>query len=340
MDSKIKSSPLTLRRLRQNSHVRALTRQHRVSVEQLIQPHFVVEGLKDRQAIPGLTGVYRENTETLLKQIESDLKVGANKLLLFPVPAEKAQAQFPQSKLSQSQYDFASDQIAAIKKRFGNDLWLSVDVCLCSTTNHGHCGILNEAGDHLDNGSTVSELARAAAQYAQAGADCVAPSDMMDGRIGAIREALDAKQDEKTLVMSYAAKFHSKFYGPFRLAADSAPKGENRLKDRATYQIDPGNFKDALASALRDEQEGADILMVKPGLPYLDILQSLSQEILKPWAVYEVSGEYASVELMAKEGLIAGPEAHLEAWTAFVRSGASMIITYGARNAQEWLKRL
>jgi porphobilinogen synthase len=326
--------------------VRELVREHRVSVDQLIQPHFVVEGIKAREDIPGLTGTYRETPDTLLKQVEKDLEAGANKLLLFGVPASKKASAFDPS--------FTAGQIAALKKRFGDELFVAVDVCLCSSTTHGQCGVLTLEGDHVDNSATVGELAKAALAYAQAGADCVAPSDMMDGRIGAIRRALDAasinnEKDEasqlpasaakleRTLLMSYSAKFHSKFYGPFRVAADSAPKGG--LKDRATYQIDPGSPRDALASSLRDAAEGADILMVKPGMPYLDVLAKLSAEIPKPWAVYEVSGEFAAIELMAKQGLINGPAAHVEAWTSFVRAGASMIITYGARFAREWLEQ-
>jgi porphobilinogen synthase len=150
---------------------------------------------------------------------------------------------------------------------------------------------------------------------------------------------LDQAGLERTLLMSYSAKFHSKFYGPFRVAADSAPKGGTSLKDRATYQIDPGSPRDALASSLRDAEEGADILMVKPGLPYLDVLADLSRQIPKPWAVYEVSGEFAAIELMAAQGLVNGPAAHVESWTAFVRAGASMIITYGARSAKLWLEQ-
>jgi porphobilinogen synthase len=163
---------------------------------------------------------------------------------------------------------------------------------------------------------------------------------MMDGRVGAIRSALDERGLERSLIMSYSAKFHSRFYGPFRAAADSAPKGGVGLKDRATYQIDPGSPRDAFASSWRDAEEGADILMVKPGLPYLDMLARLSDEIPKPWAVYEVSGEYAAIELLAREGLMPGPAAHVEAWTAFVRAGASMIITYGARYARQWLEQM
>jgi porphobilinogen synthase len=211
-------------------------------------------------------------------------------------------------------------------------------VCLCSATPHGHCGVLNDAHDHLDNDASVEELVAAALAYARAGADCVAPSDMMDGRIGAIREALDANGLERTVLMSYAAKFHSSFYGPFRVAADSAPKGELKLTDRGSYQIDPSRRGDAFQSVERDVLEGADILMVKPGMPYLDVLADLSRTYQHPWAVYEVSGEYAGIELMAQAGLADRVRAHREAWTGFVRAGASMIISYGTRHAREWLE--
>jgi len=320
---------LSLRRLRQNAHIRELTQEYRVSVNQLIQPLFVVEGISKPEIIPGLTGTFRDTPDSILKTIENDLESGVRKFLLFGVPGSKAAKNFD--------YGFTTRQIAEIKKRFGKDVFLSVDVCLCSSTTHGQCGILNVEGDHVENAATVSELAKAALNYAQAGADCVAPSDMMDGRIAAIRGALDQANLERTLLMSYSAKFHSKFYGPFRVAADSAPKGDVALKDRATYQIDPARPSDALASSLRDAAEGADILMVKPGLPYLDVLAQLTREINKPWAVYEVSGEFAAIELMAEKGLVNGPMAHRESWTAFVRAGASMIITYGARYAQNWL---
>jgi len=320
----------SLRRLRQSSAVRELTREVDVSVQQMIQPLFVVEGIKDRESIPGLTGVYRDTPETLLKQVEKDLESGVRKFLLFGVPGEK--------KLNQFDPSFTAAQIASLRKRFGKDVFLSVDVCLCSSTTHGQCGILNAEGDHVENAATVAELAKAGLTYAQAGADCVAPSDMMDGRVGAIRAALDGAGLERTLIMSYSAKFHSKFYGPFRVAADSAPKG-SQLQDRATYQIDPACPRDALASSLRDVEEGADILMVKPGMPYLDVLADLSRQIAKPWAVYEVSGEFAAIELMAEKGLINGPAAHREAWTAFRRAGASIIITYGARMAREILEK-
>jgi porphobilinogen synthase len=327
----VKNSGLTLRRLRQNPLARDLVREYRVSVDQMIQPLFVVEGLRDQESIPGLTGTFRDTSDSLLKTVEKDLEVGVKKFILFGVPQEKKSKDF--------RADFTAQQIANLKKRFGKDIFLSTDVCLCSFTHHGHCGVMNAEGDHLENESTVEELASLALSYAQAGADCVAPSDMMDGRVGAIRSKLEAAGLHQTLLMSYSAKFHSKFYGPFRLAADSAPKGEMKLKDRATYQIDPASPKDAYLSSIRDLEEGADILMVKPGLPYLDVLSRLSSEIKKPWAVYEVSGEFAGIELMAQNGLINGPAAHVEAWTAFVRAGASIIITYGARFAKDYLER-
>jgi porphobilinogen synthase len=321
---------LTLRRLRQDAHIRGLTRGIRPHPEQFIQPLFVVEGIAEREVIPGLTGVYRETPASLLTQIEADLAAGCSKFLLFGVPAAHSSHDVD--------WSFTTAQIAAIKQRFGQDVWLTVDVCLCSSTPHGHCGVLNDSADHVDNAASVRELVAAAVSYARAGADCVAPSDMMDGRIGAIREALDEQGLERTVLMSYAAKFHSSFYGPFRVAADSAPKGEvSRLGDRASYQIDPTRANDALQSVERDVAEGADILMVKPGMPYLDILADLSRQFAHPWAVYEVSGEYAGIELLAEQGLADRVRAPREAWSSFVRAGASMIISYGARHAKEWL---
>jgi porphobilinogen synthase len=319
---------MNYRRLRQSTAIRELVREVRVSSDQLIQPQFVVEGLSAREAVPGLTGVYRETPSSLLKQVEADFEAGVRKLLLFGVPAEK--------KLRGFDPTFVVRQIESLRKAFGKDLFISTDVCLCSSTSHGQCGILNAEGDHVENAATVEALAQVALAYAQAGADCVAPSDMMDGRVRAIRSTLDQAGLDRTLLMSYSAKFHSRFYGPFRVAADSAPKGGG-LKDRATYQIDPARPSDALLCSLRDAEEGADILMVKPGLPYLDVLSDLTRQIPKPWAVYEVSGEFAAIELMAQHGLVNAPLAHLESWTALVRAGARMIITYGARSAQEWL---
>jgi porphobilinogen synthase len=322
-------SSLGLRRLRQNEHVRALTRDVHLQLSQLIQPLFVGESNRAPEAVPGLTGVHQDSPESLLRQVEQDLKAGVNKFLLFGVPAARA----PQH----IDWSFTSGQIQALKRRFGHDIWLATDVCLCSSTPHGHCGVLNVEGDHLDNDASLSELEQAALSYAQAGADCVAPSDMMDGRIRAIRGRLDSSGHARTVLMSYAVKFHSTLYGPFRAAADSAPKSK-QLKDRATYQLDPARTDDAWQCAQRDAAEGADILMVKPGLPYLDVLRELSAAIRKPWAVYHVSGEFAALEALAAQGLAPRAALHREIMLAFKRAGADMIITYGARFAREWLQ--
>ena len=320
---------MNLRRNRDNRHIRELTREVRLHIEQFIQPLFVVEGLRKREAVPGLGDVYRDTAETLLRQVEADLAQGISKFLLFGVPARKQDRDFSHAA--------TSDTIAAVRRRFGSDIWLAVDVCLCSHTTHGHCGILNDNRDHVLNGTSVSALADAALQFAQAGADCVAPSDMQDGRVAAIRTALDQTGLERQAIMSYAAKFNSAFYGPFRLAAESAPGRDLPLRDRASYQIDPARPADALLCAERDAAEGADILMVKPGLPYLDVLAHLSARIPKPWAVYQTSGEQAGIDLLAEHGLTDPVRAQLESWTAFSRAGASMIISYAARRARRYL---
>lgn len=323
------NSPVRLRRSRDNRHIRELTRAARLHAEQFIQPLFVAEGLPDREPVPGLRDVCRETPASLLRQIEADLERGVTKFLLFGVPQTRRERDFSQA--------FTSARLADIKARFGDAVWVAADVCLCSYTTHGHCGILSDDRSHLDNDVTVAALADAALQFAQAGADCVAPSDMQDGRVAAIRSALDRSGLHRLAVMSYAAKFHSAFYGPFRVAADSAPDRLGLLKDRASYQIDPARPNDALLAAQRDAAEGADILMVKPGLPYLDVLARLSAAIPLPWAVYQTSGEQAGIDLLAAHGLTDPVRAQLETWTAFVRAGAQMIISYAARRAVSYL---
>ncbi len=320
---------LSLRRTRLSRAVRELTREVRPHPQQFIQPLFVAEGLRASEAVPGLDAVRRDTPDTLLAQIEADLAQGVSKFLLFGVPGAKHATEFT--------HDFTAAQIAAIKQRFGDAVWLAADVCLCASTTHGHCGIIDGAGTQVVNDLSVAALADAALQYAAAGADCVAPSDMMDGRVGAIRARLDAASCDAVVLMSYAAKFHSGFYGPFRIAADSAPGNSVQLRDRASYQIDPARPGDALQSALRDAAEGADILMVKPALPYLDVLAALSAEIPLPWAAYQTSGEAAGIHLVAREGLGDAARMHVEAWIAMRRAGAAMIISYAARRASAWL---
>jgi porphobilinogen synthase len=315
------------RRLRANAHIRDLAAEVRLSHHDFIQPFFIDESLSEREASPSLTGVFSETLESALRQIEADLEAGCSKFLFFPVPVGRYDTEF--------QFDFAVKCVENIKKRFGSDLWLATDVCLCSYTTHGHCGLLHRDGSRVLNHETCIVLADYARQLAQAGADCIAPSDMMDGRIQAIRTTLDIQNLDTTAIMSYSAKFASHFYGPFRDVCKSSPsKGQNLLKDRTTYQMDFRNGSDAITSSLRDLAEGADILMVKPALPYLDILTKLRQQTTAPIAVYHVSGEYAALELLAKNGLIDANGAHLEVWTACKRAGANAVITYKAREAK------
>lgn len=320
---------LTRRRTRLTPAIRELTQSARPVSRQFIQPLFVNENIANREAVPGLDDVWRDTPDTLLQQIAADLDRGIDKFLLFGVPADKQQQHFD--------HGFAANQIAAIKAEFGSQVWLAADVCLCSSTTHGHCGVLNTTGDQVQNAASVDALSEAALLYAQAGVDCVAPSDMMDGRVAAIRDSLNNNSHDDVVIMSYSAKFHSGFYGPFRVAADSAPSGGNSLKDRASYQIDPARPDDALLSSQRDAGEGADILMVKPALPYLDVLARLSNAIPLPWAAYQTSGESAGFNLLARDGLGDRTRLNIEAWTACVRAGANAIISYDARHAREWL---
>ncbi len=322
--------PLTQRRLRAGTHIRELTASVRLSHKSFIQPLFVEQGIAAPRNVEGLNGVQVDTTDSVLYSIENDLRNGIAKFLLFPVPAGKQDNNFD--------FSFATNVVKRIKENFGSDVWLSSDVCLCSYTSHGHCGILNHDHSRLLNSKTVEALAHYASLLANAGADCIAPSDMMDGRIAAIRTRLDALGYEAVSIMSYAAKFSSQFYGPFRDACHSAPN-TNGLQNRKTYQHSPFNLNDALASALRDEKEGADILMVKPAALYTDVIATLKAQTLKPVAAYHVSGEYAAIEALAEKGLLDRQAAHTEVWAALQRSGADIIISYAARNAKDWIEK-
>ena len=323
--------PLTQRRLRAGSHIRELTSSVRLSHKSFIQPLFVDEGIDTPRTVNGLNGVQVETIQTVLHAIESALQRGVHKFLLFPVPAKKADKEFD--------FSYAVSVVKAIKENFGEDVWLASDVCLCSYTTHGHCGILNEDHSRLENNKTVELLSHYSSLLANAGVDCIAPSDMTDGRIGAIRSRLDSLKMEEVSIMSYAAKFSSQWYGPFRDACHSAPNTKG-LQNRKTYQLSPFNINDALASALRDEREGADILMVKPAALYTDVIAKVKQQTLRPVAAYHVSGEYAAVELLAEQGLLKREAAHLEVWAALQRSGTDIIISYAACEAKEWIERM
>jgi porphobilinogen synthase len=323
--------PITQRRLRADAHIRELTASVKLSHKSFIQPLFVDEAITEPRAVNGLTGVEVDTSSSVLTTIEQSIKAGATKFLLFPVPANKKEGGFD--------FSFASSLIRSIKENFGNDIWIASDLCLCSYTTHGHCGILNEEHSKLVNHKTVDVLSRYATQLAIAGADCIAPSDMTDGRISAIRTSLDALNYDTVSIMSYSAKFSSQFYGPFRDACHSAPN-TNGLENRKTYQLSPLNMNDAIASSLRDEKEGADILMVKPAALYTDVIAKLKQQTLKPIAAYHVSGEYAAIEALAEKSLVNREAAHLEVWTALTRAGADIVISYAAKNAKEWIDKM
>jgi porphobilinogen synthase len=291
----------------------------------------VDEAITEPRAVNGLTEVEVDTSSSVLTTIEQSIKGGATKFLLFPVPANKKEAGFD--------FSFVSSLIRSIKENFGNDVWIASDLCLCSYTTHGHCGILNDDHSKLVNHKTVDVLSKYATQLAVAGVDCIAPSDMMDGRISAIRTSLDALNYDTVSIMSYSAKFSSQFYGPFRDACHSAPN-TNGLKNRKTYQLSALNINDAIASSLRDEKEGADILMVKPAALYTDVIAKLKQQTLKPIAAYHVSGEYAAIEALAEKKLVNREAAHLEVWTALTRAGADIIISYAAKNAKQWIDKM
>ncbi|HEX3085395.1 MAG TPA: porphobilinogen synthase [Pyrinomonadaceae bacterium] len=309
-----------LMRLRASQHLRDLCAETEFNRAQLIQPFFVIEGLRDPEPIPGLRGNVRHNTSSALKQIESDLHDGVTHFLLFPVPAEKKEGGFS--------HDATQQTISAIRKQFGDSLCLWIDTCLCSYTTHGHCAVLDEKGIKLDQ--TLDELAKSAVAFAEAGADGISPSDMMDGRVARIREALDEKGFNLVPVMSYSTKFASNFYGPFRNAADSAPQ----FGDRRGYQLDVRNRSGAIAASVRCAEEGADILMVKPGMTSLDLIRPIHKATDLQVGAYQVSGEYGGMSVLAEQGLIKFEEALLETWQVFKRAGAQYIITYGARYAK------
>jgi porphobilinogen synthase len=323
--------PITQRRLRAAAHIRELAATTILSHKQFIQPLFVEENSTEQRAVKGLPFVNVDTAKTIIATIEADVQQGITKFLLFPIPATKH--------VQPTNFSFAENIVATIKKQFGNSIWLAVDICLCSYTTHGHCGILNCNETALLNNKTVQLLAKYATTIAIAGADCIAPSDMMDNRIAAIRNQLDALQLDAVSIMSYAAKFSSQLYGPFRDACHSTPQAKG-LHNRKSYQISPFNTNDAIASALRDEAQGADILMIKPAALYTDIIAALKQKTTKPLAAYHVSGEYASIELLAQHGLADRHILHTETWAALARSGSQIIISYAARNAKQWIEQI
>lgn len=317
------------RRLRKNAVIREAMAETRLHKDQFIYPYFVKPGTGGRDPIAAMPGISHFTADELVKDVESGLKLGINKILLFGVQEPKSE----EGDAAWSGQSVVPSAIRALKNAFGEDLCVITDVCLCAYTTHGHCGIVHD--HHVVNDESVERLVRMALAHARAGADMVAPSDMMDGRIGAMRKGLDAEGFPGTAIMSYAVKFASAYYGPFREAAGSAPG----FGDRRSYQMDARNGREAMREALLDEQEGADILMVKPALAYLDILSRLRQRTDLPLACYNVSAEYSMVKTAAAAGLVDERQMTMENLHAFARAGADLIITYHAREVLErkWL---
>ncbi|MEO7271927.1 MAG: porphobilinogen synthase [Vicinamibacterales bacterium] len=314
--------PRRPRRLRRTPAMRALVRETRLSPEMFIEPLFVRAGEGWRTEIGSMPGVYQLSVDEAVKDAQAIQAAGIPGVLLFGLPDQK-------DPVGSAAYDPEAPVQAAIRaiKREVPGLLVVTDVCLCEYTSHGHCGILVD--DEVANDATVEQLARAALSHAAAGADVIAPSDMMDGRVGRIREALDDAGFTGTAIMSYAAKYCSAFYGPFREAADSAPA----FGDRRSHQMDPANVEEALREVELDIDEGADIVMVKPAMTYLDVIARVKAEFGLPTAAYHVSGEYAMLKAAARNGWIDEPRAMLETLTAIKRAGADIIITYYAREA-------
>ncbi len=313
------------RRLRKNPVVREMIAETRLSKDMFIYPYFVVPGTVVKKPIDAMPGISRFSTDALLKDVEKGLNLGINKIMLFGVGDEKSE----DAKSAYDPHSLVPVAVRELKKNFGEDLYVVTDVCVCSYTNHGHCGIMKD--DYVQNDLTVDLIAKMAVNHAEAGADLLAPSDMMDGRVAAIRKQLDVSGFVNTAIMSHATKFASAYYGPFREAADCAPnKG-----DRKAYQMDFRNGTEAVREALQDESEGADILMVKPALAYLDVIAKLKQHSNLPIACYNVSGEYSMIKAAAEKGWIDEQKVVMETMYAFARAGASIITTYHIRDILE-----
>ncbi len=310
------------RRLRQSESIRSLVRETRLSPEMFIYPLFVCTGEGRRREVGSMPGVYQLSVDEVVREATAAKAEGLSGVLLFGLPDTK-------DAVGSGAFDPEGPVQAATRaiKREVPGLLVATDVCLCEYTSHGHCGIVIDG--EIVNDTTVEQLARAALSHAAAGADVVAPSDMMDGRVGAIRQALDEAGFANTAIMSYAAKYWSSFYGPFREAADSAPA----FGDRRSHQMDPANVEEALREVELDIEEGADIVMVKPALPYLDVIARVKSEFGYPTAAYQVSGEYAMIKAAARNGWIDEPRAMIETLTSIRRAGADMILTYYAREA-------
>jgi porphobilinogen synthase len=313
----VSTFPVTrLRRLRRTTGLRGLVRETRLDLDDFVMPLFVGP---EPLANPELPGLARHSLETLGAEADELERLGVKAVILFGIPDEKDEE-------GSGAWDDDGVVQRALRDLHGRDLVLITDVCLCEYTSHGHCGVLD--GEHVDNDATLELLVRTARSHVEAGADVVAPSDMMDGRVGAIREELP-----ETPIVAYSAKYASAFYGPFREAAESAPS----FGDRRGYQMDPANVREALRECEQDVAEGADVLMIKPALPYLDVLRAARERFELPVAAYNVSGEYAMVKAAAARGFLDERSAALESLTAIKRAGADFVVSYWTRELATWL---
>jgi porphobilinogen synthase len=319
------------RRLRRSPALRNLTRETHLSVHDFVLPLFISEKVQQRRPIASMPGVFQLSVTEVADETRAAQDLGLQAVLLFGIPEQKDEL----ASGAYAQDGIVQKALKAIRSKCP-DLVAITDVCLCEYMSHGHCGVTRIDGDHFHvlNDETVELLVKTALSHAAAGADIVAPSDMMDGRVGAIREALDERGFDQTAIMSYSAKFASAFYGPFREAAESPP----RFGDRRSYQMDFANANEALREVALDIDEGADIVMVKPALPYMDILWRVHEQFRKTTAVYHVSGEYAMVKSAVEKGLLNERDAVVEIMTALKRAGADIIVTYWARELARWLR--
>lgn len=317
------------RRLRYDPTLRDMVRETRMSSKALIWPLFIEEGENIKEEISSLPGQYHLSYDRVGEEIERGLKSGVNKFLLFGIPRQKDEV----GSQAYAENGVVQQGIRAIREKYGKEVYLITDVCMCEYTSHGHCGILK--GDTVDNDATLPYLAKICVSHARAGVDMVAPSDMMDSRVVAIRKALDESGFQSLPIMSYSVKYASSFYGPFREAASSTPS----FGDRKAYQMDYHNKREALKEALIDAKEGADILMVKPALAYLDVIQLIKEHTNLPLAAYSVSGEYAMIKAAAKAGLIDEYKVMCESAVSIFRAGADILITYYANELALAIKK-
>ena len=317
------------RRLRNDINIRSMIRETRVSPSSLILPVFLKEGTNIKNSISTLEGHYQYSPDRISEFIDNALEHDIKKVLLFGIPDEKDEL----GSQSFAEHGIVQEGIRAIKEKYKNEIYIITDVCMCEYTSHGHCGILD--GTTVNNDVTLDYLAKIAVSHAEAGADMVAPSDMMDGRVLSIRNGLDAKGFSNTPIMSYSIKYASSFYGPFRDAAGSAPS----FGDRKSYQMDFHNIKEGMKEAQQDTLEGADILMVKPALSYLDVIKELSRNTNLPIAAYSVSGEYAMIKAASKMGLVDEYGIMCESAISTFRAGADILITYYAKELADAMRK-